>query len=436
LYLGPLYYYMMAVAMGIFYLNPVAAAGMVALIGTLTVGLIWYLAKELFGYWAGVIAALLYAISPVTIIYSRSSWNPNPVPFFTLLAFICFWQAHKTKRYLWFVGVGFFVSAAVQMHYLSLVLVAVFGLLWLIEVFGYHRRWSRDLIVGSLGAIGAFWLLFIPLLLFEFKHGFPNTRALFKLFGGTDSFVQLSVWDIVGRSWPIFYDKLISRYLTGDNLMIAIFVSLLIVSIIILGLWKSHKKYQFLLMSIWLLGGIAGLTLYHSEIHDHYLNYLNPSPYILLGAVVYLISQIRKMKLLVYFLVVGILGVLVVLNIAKNPLQNPPNRQLERTQQIAWFVKDLSGGRPFNFALIAENNYDAAYQFYLDQYGARPDPLIERKTDQLLVVCEDPVCQPVGHRKYEIAAFGWTLLDKEYNVDGVKVFRLVDNPEEERSLKN
>ena len=35
---------------------------------------------------AGLVAALLYAISPTVIIYSRSSWNPNIMPFFALLS--------------------------------------------------------------------------------------------------------------------------------------------------------------------------------------------------------------------------------------------------------------------------------------------------------------------------------------------------------------
>jgi 4-amino-4-deoxy-L-arabinose transferase-like glycosyltransferase len=435
LYLGPLYYYMMAVAMGIFYLNPVAAAGMVAFIGTATVGLVWYFTKELFGYWAGVVAALLYALSPVTVTYSRASWNPNPVPFFTLLAFICFWQGHKRQDYRWLVGVGVFVSAAVQMHYLSLILVAVFGLLWLVEAFSVGKIWRRDFILGSVGAVVGFWLLFVPLILFEIKHGFPNAQALVRLFGGSENSVSLSLWDTFVRSWPILAEKLVSRYMTGGNLYVAIVISLLLIMLLIIGLWKSSKRYQFQLMSIWLIGGIVGLTMYHSEIHDHYLNYLNPAPYIILGSVLYLISQVRHKtgQLATYCIVVGLIGVLIVLNVGKSPLQYPPNRQLERTQTIAKFVQNLAGDRPYNFALIAENNYDDAYQFYLDRYGSHPAILPDHKTDQLIVVCEDPVCQPVGHRKYEIAAYGWTLIDKEYSVGGVKVYRLIHNPDEERS---
>ena len=108
-----------------------------------------------------------------------------------------------------------------------------------------------------------------------------------------------------------------------------------------------------------------------------------------------------------------------------------PNRQLQRTEAVSKFVISDAEGKPFNFALLAKSNYDAAYQFYLDQYGHKPAQLPFEKTDQLIVVCEDKECNPVGNPKFEIAAFGWTLIQSEKEIDGVKVYKLVHNPAEE-----
>src|SRR5690348_8635362 len=49
MYLGPLYYYMMAIPMALFWLNPVAAAVMDAAIGTATVFLIYFFGRSWFG---------------------------------------------------------------------------------------------------------------------------------------------------------------------------------------------------------------------------------------------------------------------------------------------------------------------------------------------------------------------------------------------------
>ncbi|MDP3758811.1 MAG: glycosyltransferase, partial [Candidatus Daviesbacteria bacterium] len=135
IYLGPLYYYMMAVPMAIFYLNPVAATGMNAVIGVATIGLIYYLGKVWFGRAPGLIAAYLYAISPVTIIYSRFSWNPNPAPFFALLSVFSLYKVHQTGNFLWLVLTGLTVGAALQMHYLAAILIPITIAIWFYEVF-------------------------------------------------------------------------------------------------------------------------------------------------------------------------------------------------------------------------------------------------------------------------------------------------------------
>src|SRR3990167_10771248 len=76
MYLGPLYYYLIAPALFLSSGSPVGPAVMIALLMTATVGLTWSLARSWFGRFPALIAALLFALSPVAIIYSRSSWNP------------------------------------------------------------------------------------------------------------------------------------------------------------------------------------------------------------------------------------------------------------------------------------------------------------------------------------------------------------------------
>ena len=92
-FLGPVYYYFMAPFLLIFNYNPVGPAVMVALFGIVTVYLIYKFASEIFNYRVGLISALLYSISPVVIAYSRSSWNPNIFPFFSLLTLYIIYKA-------------------------------------------------------------------------------------------------------------------------------------------------------------------------------------------------------------------------------------------------------------------------------------------------------------------------------------------------------
>src|SRR3989338_6225252 len=152
IYLGPMYYYMMAIPMAIFWLNPVAAAGMVAIITTAAVGLIYYLGKSWFGFWAGVLSSFLYAISPVNINYGRSSWNPNPAPFFALLTIIGLYKLHKSGDFRWFLLTGGALAFAAQMHYLALILIPITGMLWLYELILNKRKKliRKNIVKGTL----------------------------------------------------------------------------------------------------------------------------------------------------------------------------------------------------------------------------------------------------------------------------------------------
>ncbi len=414
IYLGPLYYYMMAASMGIFWLNPVAAAGMVAAIGVLIVGLIYFLGKAWFGKTAGLISAFLYAISPVTITYSKSSWNPNPVPFFALVGTWGFYKVHTSKNFLWLILVGVSAGAALNMHYLALILVPVFGVMWI-----YTLLTGRDLKnfwIGTLLGVISFWLVMLPLVLFDFKHNFLNYRAITALFSGGAS-LGFNPVETFSRIPGIYFHDLVGRYMTGENLILATLVGLLILVPL-----KNIKRWPNLFLAVWLIVGLLGLSLYKSNIYDHYLGFLNPVPYLLLGAS---FTYFKRIKIGWIILII----ILAWINFSKSPILNRPNYQLERTQGIAKFIINESSNRPFNFALIAKNNYDSAYQYYLDLYGYKPQMVPFEVADQLFVVCEEQECDPTHHSKYEIVGFGWSKVESEKEVLGVKIYKLVHNPQ-------
>src|SRR5258708_578622 len=94
-YYGPIYYYFISPFLWLFHYDPVGPAVFVALLGIATVFLVYKVGKEFFGTYAAVVAASLYAVAPLIIGYSRSSWNPNPLPFVSLLSLYLVHKAIK-----------------------------------------------------------------------------------------------------------------------------------------------------------------------------------------------------------------------------------------------------------------------------------------------------------------------------------------------------
>lgn len=252
IYLGPLYYYMMTMAMAIDWLNPVGAAIMVALIGTATVGLVWWLTRQIFGSVAGLVSALLYAISATTIIYGRSSWNPNPAPFFTLLAIISFVKAHQSKKYRYLLLTGALVAAAVQMHYLCLILLPIFGCLAVVE-WWHNRNQLKNLVMGGLGGVVTFVAVFTPWILFELKHNFMNLKAMGAVFFGNQGSVNANPLLFVFKLIPIYFKSLVGRYM-ADSRPLAGLIGIVLLGMLVWLLWKKSKEAQawyYLLLAIW-----------------------------------------------------------------------------------------------------------------------------------------------------------------------------------------
>ena len=84
-YLGPAYYYLLALPLWLMKGAPVAAGWLTVLVDGAAIGLVFLVGKRLFNAITGWIAALLYAFSFQVIFYARWGWHPSLVPFFTLL---------------------------------------------------------------------------------------------------------------------------------------------------------------------------------------------------------------------------------------------------------------------------------------------------------------------------------------------------------------
>ncbi len=421
IYLGPIYYYMMFPPMFLFSLSPVAASVMVGLIGVLTVALIYYLGKKFFSRKAGLMASFLYAISPVTIAYSNFSWNPNPLPFFALIFIFSLYKLNQSGNFLWIILTGASLAVSLQMHYLSLILIPIAGILWAGEIWNRksQNKSIKNLAKGSILAILTFLILMSPLFWFDLRHDFLNYKAVTSLLSSNT--IQGNILNNLSKIPKLFSYNLVGRYMTGENIFLEAVVSILILFALL------RRSWPFLALGVWLIVGLIGISFYNGEVYDHYLNFLNPVPFLLLGSIAS-INFTKNWKRISSWGVIILVIILAFVNLQKNPQLKSPQNQLKKTQDVVKFVIQKTNGKDFNFALLSKNNYDSAYQFIFDKYGYKPKVVPENKTTQLFVVCEDPVCDPTHNAKYEIAAYGMSKIDWRQDYEGVKIYRLIPNP--------
>jgi len=458
-FLGPIYYYFMAPFLLIFKYNPVGPAVMVALFGIATVWLVYKFASEIFNSRVGLISALLYSISPVVIAYSRSSWNPNIFPFFSLLTLYIIYKALVKNNVKLFILGGVFLGISMQLHYLALFLgfvIAVYVLsTFLIRYFLEPSKNILILIKSYLSILFGFIIGLSPFLAFEARHGFPNLKSIvhFIFQSGDTGLVN----NFIGNISNVFF-RLFARLVThfpppeqvainqNLNTYIWYYFSLILGIISFLVLIFQYKqiipktkeffesKYSaFLklnLLVMWLVFGILLFGFYKKSIYDYYFGFMFPLPFILVGNT--LDFFMRKNNFLKIVSVAVFLS-LVLINLSGIPFKYEPNRQLAQVKAISEFVLDKADEKPFNFALITGGNSDHAYRYFFILENHPPvtilntatDPNRKSVTNQLLVVCEQNPCHPLGNSLWEVAGFGRAEIVGEWDVSVVKVYKLV-----------
>jgi len=452
MYLGPLYYYMMAPALFLSALNPVGPAIMIAILGVLTIFFIWYITREWFPTRkvgelsiAALSAAGLYSIAPVVIEYSRSSWNPNIMPFFALLVVYSIWKWWYEGKLKWLLVTSFSMAFVLQSHYLGLLLIPVIGIFWLLSFLKIVRGRENEAKVRkgkflqySLLSVGIIALLMSPLVIFDARHGWRNFSSMGKFFGERQTTVSARPWTAIPKAGELFR-TIVTRLLAGKSVEIGKYATLVfeigIVALLISLLkrkFRDRESRAYLLLIVWLGTAILGLGVYKQHIYDHYYGFFFASLFILLGAITqkvyYKFGRDGKV------FATAVIFFLVVANLLSNPLRYTPNYQMKRASDVANLISRESMGEKFNLAVIADRNYEDGYQYFLEKnrdlvFDIDPLRLEDTIAEQLFVVCELPKeeCDPVHSPKSEIANFGWSVVENQWDVSGVTIFRLISS---------
>jgi 4-amino-4-deoxy-L-arabinose transferase-like glycosyltransferase len=441
MYLGPFYYYMMAPALFLAAYSPVGPAVQIAILGIITIWFVWYAGSEWFGSITALVAAGLYAISPTVIIYSHSSWNPNIMPFFALLSIYSIWKVWKDHKYNWLLMLGFSFAAVVQSHYLGLLLVPTLFIFWALTIWDLKRfeKWKsegRKFISRSLWGIVIFLDLMSPLLIFDIRHNWVNARAMYQFFTVRQTTVSIRPWTAIPKIPDML--KMINTSLLGGKNVLAgditagIFgFGLLALLIYAFRLGKkniSKLNPAYYLLISWLGFGLIGFGIYKQNIYDHYFGFLFMVPFLITGIIVSFLSRYKLIgKLIGSVLVIY----LAVVSLLANPFRYPPNNELQRAIDVSKKIEQVDGNQRFNLGVIAVQNYEDGYKYFLLKDGA---PVVDIDsqvkdsiTNQLFVVCEleKSKCDPTHNPVAAVANFGWSKIDSSWDVDGVVVYKLV-----------
>ena len=294
MYLGPYFYYLIAPFLWLFAYNPIGPSIFVALLNVLTVYLVYRVARVWFNRKAGLLSALLFAVSPVVVTYSGFSWNPNVLHLFTLLFIYLLERRISSKPILLLPSTLIFVCPKLSL----LPYYPIPGCYILIP----HLFKVKDK-KPLLGYILLSFLLFLasllPLILFDLKHNWQNTQAFITFFLQRQTTVSIKPYKAIPQIFPLF-QQLVTRFPGAKLDLIGQILSLLLPLGIIFSFTRLKNKSRLYLLLVWLLSARIGLGLYKQHIYDHYFGFVSHGLFIIFGVILAILLE--KFKVLALLL--------------------------------------------------------------------------------------------------------------------------------------
>lgn len=314
LHQGPLWTYILSVVLWLGNFNPVAGGYLSIGMGLLMIVVLYMITKKILNEKVGLVAALLYAASPLVILHARMPYHTTPISLFVLLYFFSLYKwIHGKKIYLSLSL--FFLAILYNFELATVVLVAPF-----IFVLGYglikRKRWVIDITRKNIfQTVFLIVIPMIPILLYDTTHGFRQT----VVYGG---WLVMNALRAVGISfYPskfieqsinifTFTYELLQRLVFLPNGLIALSLLLISVAYALLCLYKQLciKKVSvgLLLCLIWFIPTVI-FYFGNKTPSEAYLPMIFPVTIILIA---YFLTSVLKRKLLLVIVV----GSIFVLN--------------------------------------------------------------------------------------------------------------------------
>ena len=263
IFYGPWWYYFLA-SLFVISKDPVVITFIFGIIGVVTVFLIYLLIKKITGnIFISIVSATVASTAQVFLTTASQIWSPSLVPPLIVVFIFSLYKIFQKSERKWFYIMG--LSSALIFD-----TEAAFGIMLIastiIASFIFNKQFFNKKYVGYFLAM---IIILSPRIVFELRHEFLMTNALFSHLGSN------------GQNNEIFTEKLMSRLgqlqlvfaqtFSQSNKLLVLIPQIFAVSAIVLE-WTKIKKnnlFRFLLLITPLT--FLGFVIYPGPIWDYYL---------------------------------------------------------------------------------------------------------------------------------------------------------------------
>jgi len=389
---GVLYYLILAPAAWLSHADPVAVTTWIALGGVAAVAVTGWLAGSIAGPFAGILAALLLAVSSSAVEESIFIWNPNLIALSSSIALAAAWHAWRSRRARWWVVAGAAAVVTMHCHVLGVALTPLIGILLVADL--RRRRRSADpggvraVRRAALGWLGLAVLSYVPLAIHEVGNDWSELRAAiaFVSGGGGPATIALPARiPIVGLrvlGWPL------TGLITAAPLATILAAGLVIGLAIWRGLARSgndpDERTAVRWLGLGLVWTIIALAIGASSLatvvaglpNDHYHAFADPMVIVLVAVGLTGLAGLAGRRSARRPVAVGgvVAGAAVVALVGWNLANQPPSVAADggwaAARVAAARVMVAAGGRPLALASLPTFKSDEALRMPLEASDA------------------------------------------------------------------
>ena len=465
--LGPIFYYFTYISAKVFGPTPSGMAAIMAVFGILAIPAFYFLARRYFGQRKSILLTFLLSVSLFLVMYSRFSWNPNPLPLFVILTFYSLLRAvdrEERNQGWWLVATAVFLAITTQFHFLAFLAIPAIAVLFL----AYKRPKIKLKFWGV--ALSAVLLFYIPMAINEVRTGGDNAKEFVEAIAGKSSksphassekfiknFYEHSMAYVVissgyegTQSWTIrkigtfnfqflCTDKCKDKLKWGYLGMLFIILSLFLA---VRRFWQEEdqKKKDFLaLVLLWFAVPYIMFIPLAYDISPRFFLMTAPVPFIFLGLITQLGERIlpKKIGLAVSFLIIFVLAGLNLGYINQRfselrrapseAVESAPDRILKERQRVTLeqqyaiidYVENIYRKNGFPVYLNSEPFYRRSFLYHIDKKNIPRDDL--RNTSNARKVYQEGnyflIYPTLSNYEKDIAGY-----EKEYEVIDKKPF--------------
>ncbi|KKQ35182.1 MAG: Glycosyl transferase family 39, partial [Microgenomates group bacterium GW2011_GWA2_37_6] len=175
LHQGAYWTYLLVLLFKLFNFNPVVPAFFTAFLGTLTILIVYKLAREMLNERIALVSSFIFATSPLIVMDARFAYHTSPIPFFTaLLLLLVFRWINDKVWYFPFVILLLAILYNLEIATFSLSGVVIF---FLLSGLAKKKKWALGIINKKiiLSSLVALFIPLIPFIIYDLKNGFPQT---------------------------------------------------------------------------------------------------------------------------------------------------------------------------------------------------------------------------------------------------------------------